>query len=84
MPTDKSRNNTPNPKNNAAKRLMRSSLKITPSLKFDFGRDTSKTKNQAVKNVPIAKRTHAKCGKTAGLIGETYLVIDSILEINKN
>lgn len=70
----------------AANRLISNSLNIVPSLVLIvpsfptiFGRDTSKTKNQAVKNVPIASNTVAKCGNTAGLMGEIYLVIDSMV-----
>lgn len=33
----------------------------------------SNTKNHAVKNVPIARRTVAKCGNTVGFTGEMYL-----------
>lgn len=40
----------------------------------------SKTKNHAVKNVPMARRTVAKWGNTDGLTGEMYLAnVASIL-----
>lgn len=80
MPTDNNRNSTPKPRNTEANREINSSLKMTPSLLF-FGLDTSNTKNQAVKKVPIAKSTVAKCGNTVGFIGEMYLVIVSILSV---
>lgn len=79
MPTDNNRKSTPNPRNIAANKLISSSLKITPSMMLAFGRATSNTKNHAVKKVPMARRTVAKCGNTLGFIGDTYLDIDSIL-----
>lgn len=78
MPTDSKRNRTPNPRNSAANKLISNSLKTTLSFEFNFGRETSNTKNHAVKNVPIPSRTVAKCGNTAGLMGDTNLDIDSI------
>lgn len=84
MPTESSRNNTPKPRNTAANRLIRSSLKIRLLLLNPFGRDTTNTKNHDVKNVPMMSRTVAKWGNTDGLIGDTYLVSDSIfLSINR-
>lgn len=83
IPTDNNKNKTPNPRNSDANKLIKSSLKITPSLKLPFGRDTSKTKNHAVKNVPMARSTVAKCGNTVGFIGEIYLVIVSIFACKK-
>lgn len=79
MPTDRSRNRTPTPRNIAANRLISNSLKITPLLLKFFGRDTTNTKNHDVKNVPMINNTPAKCGNTDGLIGDTYLVSDSIV-----
>lgn len=79
MPTDSSKNNTPNPRNNAANKLIKSSLNIRPLLLKVFGRDTTNTKNHDVKNVPIINRTVAKCGNTDGLIGDTYRLSDSII-----
>lgn len=35
------------------------------------------TKNQAVKNIPMASSTTVRCGKTAGFTGLVYLVIVS-------
>lgn len=81
IPTDNSKNNIPNPRKVAANKLINNSLKITPpaSLVANF-LETSKTKNQAVKNVPIINKMPARCGKIAGLTGDIYLVIDSILK----
>lgn len=53
------------------------------SFEFVFGLETSNTKNHAVKNVPNISRTDAKCGKLAGLMGEIYLDMDSILKLRK-
>lgn len=78
MPTDSSRNKTPKPRNTAANKLIKSSLKIRLLLLRPFGRDTTNTKNHDVKNVPMTNRTVAKCGNTDGLIGDTYLESDSI------
>lgn len=69
----------PKPRNTAANRLIKSSLKIAPGLLDAFGRDTTYTKNQDVKNVPMVNSTMAKCGNTDGLIGETCLLSDSIV-----
>ena len=80
MPTDNSKNKTPKPRNSAANKLISNSLNITPSLALNFGLDTSKTKNQAVKKVPMKSKTVARCGNTAGLIN-TYRAIDSILKL---
>lgn len=79
MPTDNSRNNKPKPRNTAANKLISNSLKITALLLNPFGRDTTKTKNHDVKNVPMINKTVAKCGNTDGFIGDTYRVNDSIL-----
>lgn len=62
----------------AANRLMNNSLKIRVLLLNPFGRETTKTKNHDVKNVPIISNTVAKCGNIDGLIGDTYRVNDSI------
>lgn len=78
MPTDRNRNSSPKPKKMAANRLMSSSLKTRLVLLNPFGRETTKTKNHDVKNVPIISKTVAKCGNTDGLIGDTYRVNDSI------
>lgn len=78
MPTDKSRNNRPTPKNIDANKLINISLRISPVLLNTFGRDTTKTKNQDVKKVPIINNTVAKCGNTDGLIGNTCRDSDSI------
>lgn len=59
----------PNPRNIEAHRLIRSSLISVDS--FEFFRDTTKIKNQAVKKVPIIRRTVARWGKTAGFTGDT-------------
>lgn len=75
MPTHSNRNNVPKPEKIAATKDTSSSLKMY--LVF-FVLVTSYTKNQAVKKTPIPNRTIAKCGKTAGLTGDTYLVIDSM------
>lgn len=79
IPTDSIRNSTPKPRNSAANKLINSSLKTTPVLGQHFGRDTSKTKNQDVKNVPMISKTAAKCGNTDGLMGDTYRVRFSIV-----
>lgn len=79
IPTDRSRKTTPNPRKIEANKLMSNSLKMVDSFCEFLGRDTSKTKNQAVKNVPMANRTVARCGNTAGLMGETYRIMESIL-----
>lgn len=68
----------PNPENIAATRDTKSSL--NRSL-VNFVLVTSYTKNQAVKNIPIPSSITVKCGKTAGLTGETYLDIDSTCTI---
>lgn len=43
-----------------------------------LGRLTSNTKNQAVKKVPMVRRTVESSGKADGLIGEVYRSMDSI------
>lgn len=58
---------------------MSNSLKITPPSLPVFVRDISNTKNHAVKKTPIAVSMVAKCGNTAGLIGDTCLTIDSMI-----
>lgn len=78
MPTDKSRNNRPTPKNIDANKLISISLKMAPVLLDTFGRVTTNTKNQDVKKVPIINNTVAKCGNTDGLIGNTCRDSDSI------
>lgn len=78
MPTDRNRNSKPKPRNIAANKLMSNSLKMRPVLLNPFGRETTKTKNHAVKKVPITNRTNAKCGNTDGLMGDTYRVNDSM------
>lgn len=78
MPTDNSKNNRPNPKNTAANKLINNSLKMAPLLAEPFGRETTKTKNHAVKIVPIINNTVAKCGNTDGFIGDTKRAIESI------
>lgn len=75
MPTQRSKNNTPNPENIAATKEINNSLNISL---VNFVLVTSYTKNQAVKNIPIPNNTTASNGKIAGFIGETYLVIDAI------
>lgn len=75
MPTQSSRNNTPKPENTAATKEINSSLNIS---RVNFVLVTSYTKNQAVKNIPIPNSITANSGKTDGLTGEMYLVIDSI------
>lgn len=70
MPTESMRKTTPKPRNIEAHRLMESSLNRVLSLEF-LGRDTTNTKNQAVKKVPIVNNTVARCGNTAGFTGET-------------
>lgn len=78
MPTDRNRNSIPKPRNIAANKLMSNSLKNRLLLLNPFGRETTKTKNHDVKNVPIINSTVAKCGNTDGLMGDTYRVNDSI------
>lgn len=75
MPTHSNRNSIPKPLNIEATRETRSSLKISL---VNLVLVTSYTKNHAVKNTPIPKRIIVKLGNTAGLIGETYLDMDSI------
>jgi len=75
MPTHKSKNSAPNPEKNEATRETRSSLNSERELLVVV---TSYTKNQAVKNTPIPSRTTVRWGNIAGLIGDTYLDIDSI------
>lgn len=79
MPTDRNRNSSPKPKKIAANKLMSSSLKTSALLLTPFGRETTKTKNHDVKNVPIINSSVAKCGNTDGLMGDTYRVNDSIV-----
>lgn len=78
MPTDRNKNSNPKPKKIAANKLMSSSLKTSALLLTPFGRETTKTKNHDVKNVPIINSNVAKCGNTDGLMGDTYRVNDSI------
>lgn len=78
MPTDRNRKSKPKPKKMAANKLMSNSLKMRVLLLNPFGRETTKTKNHDVKNVPIIRSTVAKCGNTDGLIGDTYRVNESI------
>lgn len=78
MPTQSSKNNTPKPENIAATREISNSLNISL---VNLVLVTSYTKNHAVKNIPIPSKTTASIGKTAGFMGETYLVIDSISTI---
>uniref|UniRef100_A0A034WCN1 Uncharacterized protein n=1 Tax=Bactrocera dorsalis TaxID=27457 RepID=A0A034WCN1_BACDO len=80
IPTESIRKTTPKPRNIEAQRLIESSLNRVRSLEF-FGRDTTKTKNQAVKKVPIVSNTVARCGNTAGFTGETYRCILSMLSL---
>lgn len=80
MPTDNSKNKIPNPRKAAANKLINNSLKMTPPSLLDNFLETSKTKNQAVKSVPTNNKMPARCGKIAGLTGEIYLVMESILE----
>lgn len=75
MPTHKSKNNTPNPENTAATKDISNSLNISL---VNLVLVTSYTKNHAVKNTPIPSNTIPSSEKTAGFIGETYLVIKSI------
>lgn len=78
MPTDRNKNSSPKPKKIAANKLISSSLNTSALLLMAFGRETTKTKNQDVKNVPMISRSPAKCGNTDGLMGDTYRVNDSI------
>lgn len=82
MPTHKIKNKVPNPMKIDA------TIEIVTSLissLVNFVDVTSYTKNQAVKNNPIAKRTNAKWGYTAGFTGLMYLApIDSIFSILEN
>lgn len=80
IPTESIRKTTPKPRNIEAQRLIESSLNRVRSFEF-FGRETTNTKNQAVKKVPIVSNTVAKCGNTAGFTGETYRCILSILPL---
>lgn len=57
---------------------MSSSLNTSALLLTPFGRETTKTKNHDVKNVPMISSNVAKCGNTDGLMGDTYRVNDSI------
>lgn len=82
IPTDRNKNSTPKPKNIAANKLMSNSLKTSALLLAPFGRDTTKTKNHDVKNVPMINRTVAKCGNADGFIGDTYRVYESIFVCN--
>lgn len=84
MPTDRNRNNKPKPRNVAANKLINSSLKTSVLLLTPFGRETTKTKNHDVKNVPIINKIVAKCGNIDGLMGDTYRVSDSILRLKSN
>ena len=81
MPTQRSRNSTPKPENIAATREISNSLNMSL---VNFVLVTSYTKNHAVKNTPIPSNTTANSGNTAGFMGETYLVIDSISTIVSN
>lgn len=78
IPTESIRKTTPKPRNIEAQKLIESSLNRVCSFEF-FGRDTTNTKNQAVKKVPIVSSTVARCGNTAGFTGETYRCILSML-----
>lgn len=70
MPTDSSRNSKPHPRNTDANKLNSNSLKMSALWANPFGRDTTNTKNQDVKNVPMTSRTVASNGNADGLIGD--------------
>ena len=70
MPTHRIKNNVPNPIKTDA--TMDIDISLISSL-VNFVEVTSQTKNQAVKNNPIAKRTKAKWGYIAGFTGLMYL-----------
>jgi len=70
MPTHKIKNKVPNPMKIEA--TMEIDTSLISSL-VNFVDVTSYTKNQAVKNNPIAKRTNARCGYIAGFTGLIYL-----------
>lgn len=78
MPTQRSKNNTPNPENNAATSEINNSLIISL---VNFVLVTSYTKNHAVKNIPMPNKTTARTGNIAGFMGETYLVRESTSSI---
>lgn len=71
------RNTMPNPRNIDAHKLIESSLNKVRSFEL-LGRETTNTKNQAVKKVPIVSNTVARCGNTEGFTGEMYRCIVSI------
>jgi len=70
MPTHKIKNKVPNPMKMDA--TMEIDTSLISSL-VNFVDVTSYTKNQAVKNNPMAKRTNARCGYIAGFTGLIYL-----------
>lgn len=75
IPTHNKRNKIPKPEKKAATKANTNSF--NSDLVFLL-LATSYTKNQAVKNIPMPRRTMVKCGNTAGLTGDTYRDIDSI------
>lgn len=79
MPTDNSRNSSPNPRNVAANKLNSNSLKMNRPWLIPFGRDTTKTKNHDVNSVPMTSKTVANSGNAVGLIGDVYRTNESIL-----
>lgn len=70
MPTDSSRNSNPKPRNTDANKLNTNSLKTDAPWANPFGRDTTNTKNQDVKNVPMTSNIEANNGNAVGLIGD--------------
>lgn len=83
MPTLNNKKRTPNPRKNAPNKLISNSLNMTLlSFAAAFARDISNTKNHAVKKIPIANPIVARCGNTAGLIGDVCRTIDSMLKMS--
>lgn len=74
MPTQSKRKRTPKPMKSDATREISSSLYTSRVYFVDV---TSYTKNQAVKNMPMASNTTVRWGNTAGFTGLVYLVIAS-------